>query len=493
MSAQNDSSQGHSQHPYEDVRVERIETMRAEGFDPYESGFKRTHTSEEIHQKYTHLELDEVTTDVVNVGGRVLSIRNKGLFMTLVDGAGSIQVSFHPTWTPEQVIALREHVRRGDYIGVQGIVRRTKRGEITVNGTSIHMLCSAMTALPETYSGFEDPDVRYRARHLDWIVNDDSVARMRLRSKIIAETRSFMWSNAFLEVETPILQPIYGGAAADPFTTHHNALHADMFLRIAPELYLKRMLVGGVSERLFEIGRVFRNEGLSTRHNPEFTMMEAYAAYWDLQDVMKLVENLFQTLATNLHGSMKFDYEGKELDFSTFTTLSMPEAVKKYTGVDFLPMDETEARAAAKKLKLPETEKASWGGCLQAAFEELVEKELFQPTFITHFPIEISPFARSMPQDARLVDRFELFVNGWELANAYNELNEPIEQRSRMMDQLRLGETREIDEAFLSAMDIGMPPAGGLGIGMDRLIMVLTGATTIRDVLAFPALRHSNK
>src|SRR5690606_9588761 len=339
-------------------------------------------------------------------------------------------------------------------------------------------------------------ELRYRRRYLDIMVNEDSKLRFKQRSLIISSLRRFLENEGFMEVETPMLHPIYGGAAAEPFKTHHNTLKLDMYLRIAPELYLKRILVSGLTDKVFEVNRNFRNEGVSTRHNPEFTMMECYWAYADYEDVMGLVERLFERLAIAIHGSSGFSYGDKEISFKgPFRRLPIPEAGKEATGIDFLTLKtDEEARFAARDSGFEIESDWTWGECLAFIFEEKVEPTLIQPTHVTHFPKDISPFAKEVPGEPRLVERFETYCNTWELGNAFSELNDPEEQRARMVEQLEQAHARgekdkQLDDEFLDAIDQGMPPAGGLGIGVDRLIMLLTNAPSTRDVILFPARR----
>jgi lysyl-tRNA synthetase class 2 len=356
------------------------------------------------------------------------------------------------------------------------------------------MLTKSLLPMPEKWHGLSDVELRYRKRHLDILSNADSKVRFQQRSKIVSGIRRFMEDDGFMEIETPMLHSVYGGATAEPFKTHHNTLKLDMFLRIAPELYLKRALVSGLTDKVFEVNRNFRNEGVSTRHNPEFTMLECYWAYADYEDIMDLVERLFETLALTIHGKTDFMYGDTEFSFKgPFKRVPMPDAVKDATGIDFRAIDTDEAaRAAAKAAGFEIEDDWTWGECLAFIFEEKVEPTLIQPAHVTHFPKDISPFAKEVPGEPRLVERFETYCNTWELGNAFSELNDPEEQRKRMVEQLEQaharGETdKRLDDEFLDAIDQGMPPAGGLGIGVDRLVMLLTDAPSIRDVILFPA------
>ncbi len=480
-----------------EVRRQKLALLREQVGDVYPAHFHRTITNAALSEKHAGLEPDTESGDTVTVAGRVYSSRNSGMFIDLHDASGKIQIFSHKDTTPEAARALLPMIDIGDIIGVTGPVRRTKRGELTINAQEITMLTKTLLPMPEKYHGLADIELRYRKRHLDILTNEDSKLRFQSRSKIVSGIRRFMENDGFMEIETPMLHSVYGGATAEPFKTHHNTLKLDMYLRIAPELFLKRTLVSGLSDKVFEVNRNFRNEGVSTRHNPEFTMMECYWAYADYEDMMDLVERMFAELAVRVHGSTEFAYGDKELSFKgPFRRVPMPEAVKEQTGIDFLAISsDEEARAAAKAAGFEVEKDATWGECLAFIFEETVEASLIQPAHVTHFPKDISPFAKEVPGEPRLVERFETYCNGWEIGNAFSELNDPVEQRARMVDQLQQAHQRgekakQLDEEFLDAMDQGMPPAGGLGIGVDRLIMLLTNAPSIRDVILFPARRH---
>ncbi|MCF1470386.1 MULTISPECIES: lysine--tRNA ligase [Rhizobium/Agrobacterium group] len=479
-----------------EVRRQKLALLRQQIGDVYPAHFHRTATTAELAEKYAELEPDTESGDTVTVAGRIYSSRNSGMFMDLRDASGKIQIFSHKDMTPEEARAMLPMIDLGDIVGVTGQVRRTKRGELTINAETITMLTKTLLPMPEKYHGVTDIEVRYRKRHLDILTNDESKLRFQQRSKIVSGIRRFMESDGFMEVETPMLQSIYGGASADPFKTHHNTLKQDMYLRIAPELFLKRTLVSGLADKIFEINRNFRNEGVSTRHNPEFTMMECYWAYADYEDVMDLVERLFADLAMRIHGSTEFAFGDKEISFKgPFKRVPMPDAVKEVTGIDFLAIKtDEEARAAAKAAGFAVEKDWTWGECLSFIFEEKVEGTLIQPSHVTHFPKDISPFAKEVPGEPRLVERFETYCNAWEIGNAFSELNDPEEQRKRMVEQLEQAHARgekdkQLDDEFLDAIDQGMPPAGGLGIGVDRLIMLLTNAPSIRDIILFPARR----
>lgn len=477
-----------------EVRAQKLAKLRETIGDVYPAHFHRTMTNAELAAKYEALEPDTETQDVVTVAGRVYSSRNSGMFMDIHDASGKIQIFSHKDVTPEEARNMLPLIDLGDIIGVTGTVRRTKRGELSINAREITMLTKSLLPMPEKWNGIADVEIRYRKRHLDILSNEESKLRFQQRSKIVSGIRHFMESENFLEVETPMLQTVYGGATADPFKTFHNTLKMDMYLRIAPELFLKRTLVSGLSDKVFEINRNFRNEGVSTRHNPEFTMMECYWAYADYEDVMGLVERLFETLAVSLHGTPDVTFGDKQISFKgPFKRVPMPDAVKEATGIDFLAIKtDEEARAAAKAAGFEVEKDWTWGECLAFIFEEKVEGTLIQPSHVTHFPKDISPFAKEVPGEPRLVERFETYCNAWEVGNAFSELNDPEEQRKRMVEQLEQAHARgekdkQLDDEFLDAIDQGMPPAGGLGIGVDRLVMLLTNAPSIRDVILFPA------
>lgn len=479
------------------ARTQKLNKLRETGIDPYPATFRVTHKAGHLQRQYETLKPDERTEDKVVVAGRVLSQRNSGMFRDIRDGTGKIQIFTHKEFADEDSILLKSFIDIGDFIGVEGTVRRTQSGELTVNAEKITILTKSLLPLPEKYHGITDAEARQRNRSLDLIGNDDSREVFKKRSQVISAIRTLMSEDGFTEIETPVLHAIYGGASADPFTTHYNAVHRDMYLRIALELHLKRTLVGGLSDKIFEIGRVFRNEGVSTRHNPEFTMLEAYSAYSDYNDMMALVEMLFKGVSEALHGSASVKYGIEIIDFNgPFKRLPMPEAVKDKTGIDFLSIrnDKDARNVLINQLNVNVEDDATWGECLEEAFANFVEPTLIQPTHVTGFPKDISPLAKTDKEDPRLVERFETFVNGWELANAFSELNDPIEQRARMEEQMHQaharGEiSREVDEEFLAAIEQGMPPTGGLGIGVDRLVMLMTDCQTIRDVILYPALR----
>ncbi|MDO9415285.1 lysine--tRNA ligase [Pararhizobium sp.] len=479
-----------------EVRRQKLDLLRETVGDVYPAHFHRTLTNAELAEKYTGLEPDTESGDTVTVAGRVYSSRNSGMFMDIHDASGKVQIFSHKDTAPDAARALLPMIDIGDIIGVTGPVRRTKRGELTINAQEITMLTKTLLPMPEKYHGLSDIETRYRKRYLDILSNDESKLRFQQRSKIVSGIRRFMENDGFMEVETPMLHPVYGGATAEPFKTHHNTLKLDMYLRIAPELYLKRVLVSGLTDKVFEVNRNFRNEGVSTRHNPEFTMMECYWAYADYEDIMDLVERMFAELAMSIHGTTEFAFGDKQMSFAgPFKRVPMPGSVKEATGIDFLALTtDAEARDAARAKGFAVEKDMTWGECLAFVFETVVEPTLIQPSHVTHFPKDISPFAKEVPGEPRLVERFETYCNAWELGNAFSELNDPVEQRARMVDQYNQAQARgekerTLDEDFLEAMDQGMPPAGGLGIGVDRLIMLLTNSPSIRDIILFPARR----
>jgi lysyl-tRNA synthetase class 2 len=476
-------------------RLNKLAKLSAHGINAYPSKFEVSHKNEELHEKYKDLENEVVTEDSVKVAGRIMSIRNSGMFIDLHDVTNKIQVFTHLEGLNEDVYKVLENLDIGDHIGVEGIIRRTKRGELTVNTTSIWILTKTLLPLPEKYHGLQDIETRYRQRYLDLIMNPESRNRLRDRSKIVSALRQYLTGLGFLEVETPMLHAIPGGAAAKPFITHHNTLDMDMYLRIAPELYLKRLVVGGLWDKVFEINRSFRNEGISTRHNPEFTMMELYQAYADYNDMMTLTENIVTHLAQTVLGTTSITYQEKEINLAgPWIRKTMTELVLEKTGIDFLLLNVDQAREKVKSIGLPLDKNASWGKCVETVFGERVEKFLIQPTHVTDLPLDISPLAKVHPKDPRLTERFESYINTWEIGNAFSELTDPIDQKQRFESQVSArddgdDEAHLMDQDFICALEYGLPPTGGLGIGIDRLMMILTNAASIRDVIAFPTLK----
>ena len=475
------------------ARRDKLAELQASGKDPFQvTKYDQTHHSTEIRENYEELE-----GKVVSVAGRMMfkRVMGKASFCNLQDLKGRIQVYVARDSIGEEAYKDFKKLDIGDIIGVKGTVFTTKTGEISIHATEVTLLSKSLQVLPEKFHGLTDTDVRYRQRYVDLIMNEDVKETFIKRSKIISAIRRYLDGQGFMEVETPILVANAGGAAARPFETHFNALDEDVKLRISLELYLKRLIVGGL-ERVYEIGRVFRNEGVDTRHNPEFTLMELYQAYTDYHGMMDLTENLYRFVAQEVLGTTKIVYNGIEMDLGKpFERITMVDAVKKYSGVDFNQIHTVkEARAAAKEHHVEYEERHKRGDILNLFFEEFVEEHLIQPTFVMDHPIEVSPLTKKKPDNPEHVERFEFFMNGWEMANAYSELNDPIDQRERFAAQEELfaqgdEEANHTDEDFLNALMVGMPPTGGIGFGIDRMVMLLTNSSAIRDVLLFPTMK----
>ncbi|WP_338471300.1 lysine--tRNA ligase [Niallia sp. XMNu-256] len=482
------------------VRREKLNDLRERGLDPFGKRFERSHLATEIVEKYGEVEKEELDNQNVEVtiAGRVMTKRGKGKagFAHIQDLSGQIQIYVRQDAVGSEQYEIFNLVDLGDIVGITGQVFKTKVGELSVKATSFTILTKSLRPLPEKFHGLKDVEQRYRQRYLDLIMSQDSKQTFITRSQIIRSMRNYLDSNGYLEVETPMMHSIAGGAAARPFITHHNALDMELYMRIAIELHLKRLIVGGI-EKVYEIGRVFRNEGVSTRHNPEFTMIELYEAYADYQDIMSLTENLIAHVAQEVLGTTTVQYGEYEVDLKPqWKRLHMVDAIKEYTGVDFWGVTTTEeARKLANENGIEIKDAMEYGHIVNEFFEQRVEEKLIQPTFIFGHPVEISPLAKKNPEDPRFTDRFELFIVAREHANAFTELNDPIDQRERFEAQLKereLGndEAHEMDEDFVEALEYGMPPTGGLGIGIDRLVMLLTNSPSIRDVLLFPLMRH---
>ena len=479
------------------VRREKLADLQANGKDPFQiTKYDVTHHSQEIKDHFEELEGKSVT-----VAGRMMSKRvmGKASFCNVQDLQGGIQSYVARDSIGEEEYKAFKKMDIGDIVGITGEVFKTKTGEISIHASNVTLLSKSLQILPEKFHGLTNTDLRYRQRYVDLIMNPDVKDTFIKRSKIISAIRKYLDGQGFMEVETPMLVANAGGAAARPFETHFNALDEDLKLRISLELYLKRLIVGGM-ERVYEIGRVFRNEGLDTRHNPEFTLMELYQAYTDYHGMMDLTENLYRHVAQEVLGTTTIVYNGIEMDLGKpFERITMVDAVKKYSGVDFNEIHTLEeARAAAKEHHVEYEERHKKGDILNLFFEEFVEDHLIQPTFVMDHPIEISPLTKKKPENPEYVERFEFFMNGWEMANAYSELNDPIDQRERFKaqeEQLAQGdeEANTTDEDFLNALMIGMPPTGGIGFGIDRMCMLLTDSAAIRDVLLFPTMRTGNK
>ncbi|HID40330.1 MAG TPA: lysine--tRNA ligase [Calditrichaeota bacterium] len=489
-----------------EIRREKLKKIREMGINPYPYMYDQTHLSKDIITNFTSLEGQNVS-----VAGRIMSVRlmGKAAFCHIQDSKGRIQVYLRRNEIGEEAFELFKSLDIGDIVGIRGEVFKTRTGEVSVFAKDFELLAKSLRPLPIVkekeedgqkiiYDQFADKEQRYRQRYVDLIVNPEVKDVFITRSKIISAMRRFLDENDFLEVETPILQPIYGGATARPFITHHNALDMTLYLRIADELYLKRLIVGGI-DRVYEFGKDFRNEGMDRFHNPEFTMLELYVAYKDYKWMMEFVENLFNHIAQNVLGTVKLPFNGEEIDLSPpWRRLTMMDAIKEYTGEDINSMDEEALRKTAKNLNIEISPEMGPGKIIDEIFGELVEPKLIQPTFIIDYPVEMSPLAKMHREKAGLVERFEPIIGGKEMANAFSELNDPIDQRQRFMEQMKLKdrgdqEAQMLDEDFLRALEVGMPPTAGLGIGIDRLVMLFTGQKSIRDVVFFPQMRPEQK
>lgn len=533
--ANQNNTQGQDVNQLLKVRREKLAALQEAGKDPFQiTKYDVTHHTSDVREIYTAHEEellgDRKTPDVegldeeqakeilkqdyeerrsimdaspitVSIAGRMMfkRVMGKASFANIQDLKGNIQIYVARDAIGEELYATFKKSDIGDIWGIKGYAFRTRTGEVSIHAQEMVLLTKSLQILPEKYHGLTDTDMRYRQRYVDLIMNQESKEVFIKRSQIIKEIRNFLAERDFMEVETPMLVSNAGGAAARPFDTHYNALDEDVKLRISLELYLKRLIVGGL-ERVYEIGRVFRNEGVDTRHNPEFTLMELYQAYTDYEGMMELTESMFRYLAEKVCGSTKIMYNGIELDFGKpFERITMNDCIKKYTGIDFDTVpDEAAAKALAKEHHIEYEERHTKGDIINLFFEEYCEKELIQPTFVMDHPIEISPLTKKKPEDPTKVERFELFINTWEMCNAYSELNDPIDQRERFAAQdeaFAAGdeEANHTDEDFLNALEIGMPPTGGIGYGIDRLVMLLTDSAAIRDVLLFPTMKSLDK
>lgn len=474
------------------VRIEKMRALQEKGTNPFGTRFERNAYSSDILNNFAELEGKDVI-----IAGRILSKRDMGkaAFAHIQDFFGRIQVYIRLNDAGPEAFDMFTRLDIGDFVGIKGYVFRTQKGEVTVGVKELTLLTKSLRPLPEKWHGLKDVELRYRQRYLDLVVNPDVKNTFILRSRIIQAMRRYLDEKGFLEVETPTMHAIAGGASARPFITHHNALDIDLFMRIALELHLKRLIIGGI-EKVYEIGRVFRNEGISTKHNPEFTMIELYEAYADYNDMMDLTESMISDIAQQVLGTQKMTYQGQEIDLTPpWTRITMADAVKKYTGLDFARIkSHEEARIAAKELGVNVAADATMGSVLNEIFENKVEEQLIQPTFIMDYPIEISPLAKRKEDAPDFTYRFELFIVAREHANAFSELNDPLDQRERFMRQMEQRakgdeEAQMLDEDYVRALEVGMPPTGGLGIGIDRLVMLLTDSPSIRDVILFPTLR----
>ena len=477
------------------IRRDKLSELQANGKDPFViTKFDAVHHSEQIKADFENFEEKSVS-----VAGRLMSKRGMGkvVFADLQDGEGRIQLFVKIDEVGEEVLAAFKKYDIGDIVGVTGTVFRTRMGEISIRAKSIVLLSKSLRPLPEKFHGLKDQDLRYRQRYVDLMINPEVKRNFAIRSKFIQYVRKYLDNMNYIEVETPVLNTIAGGAAARPFITHHNTLDIDMYMRIATELPLKRLIIGGM-ERVYEIGRIFRNEGMDPKHNPEFTTVELYQSFADFHDMMDIAEGILAGAAKDILGTYEVEWMGEKLDLTPgWRRLTMVEAVKEYVGIDFGAItDDAEAVAAAEAVgvELADAAEKTWGNALYACFDQRVEEHLIQPTFITMYPVEVSPLTKRSPEDPRLTERFELFVCHSELANAYSELNDPIDQRQRFQKQVEQrergdDETEMMDEDFLTAMEYGMPPTGGMGMGIDRCVMMLTGTDTIRDVILFPTMK----
>lgn len=476
------------------VRLDKFNELKRVGRNPFEiSKFNVTSNSEEIKDKFTEME-----GKTVSIAGRIMSKRGQGKvgFYDIQDTFGRIQIFAKQDTLGEVEYNYLKSNDIGDIIGVQGEVFRTQMGEISVRAESVVLLTKSLQTLPEKYHGLKDTEIRYRQRYVDLIVNPETKEVFKKRNIIIKGIREYLDNNGYMEVDTPILSVIAGGANARPFITHHNTLDIDMYMRIANELYLKRLIVGGLADGVYEMGKMFRNEGMDTTHNPEYTAIEIYRAYADYNDMMELTENIIAYVCEKVNGTTKINYNGTDLDFTPpWRRVRMQDMVKEYTGIDFdLINTDEEAIEVAKKKHIEITPLMTRGHVINALFEEYCEEHLVQPTFVTHHPVEISPLAKRNVADPRLTDRFEAFANTKEIANAFSELNDPIDQRERFEDQLKQKEAGDdeahmMDNDFINAIEVGLPPTGGLGIGVDRVIMFLTNQVSIRDIILFPTMK----
>ena len=495
--AENNNTQAVDVNEQVKIRMDKLKGLQEEGRDPFQiTKYDVTNHTQDIKDDFENFEGKEVS-----IAGRLMAKRvmGKASFCNVADLKGNIQLYVARDSVGEEPYARFKKFDIGDIVGVKGEVFRTQKGEMSIHVSEITLLCKSLQVLPEKYHGLKDTDQRYRQRYVDLIVNPEVKETFVKRSQIIKEIRNFLDGRGFMEVETPMLVANAGGAAARPFMTHYNALDEDINLRISLELYLKRLIVGGM-ERVYEIGRVFRNEGVDTKHNPEFTLMELYQAYTDYYGMMELAESMYRTVCQKVNGTMVVEWDGVEIDLSKpFERITMLDAVKKYSGVDFTEIKtDEEAKAVAKEHHVEYEERHTKGDILNLFFDEFVEDKLIQPTFVMDHPVEISPLTKKKPEDPDYTERFELYILGREMCNAYSELNDPIDQRARFEAQEALKaagdeEANSIDEDFLNALAYGMPPTGGIGFGIDRMVMLLTGSSAIRDVLLFPTMKSLDK
>jgi lysyl-tRNA synthetase class 2 len=490
-----------SSNTFRDRRIEKMEAFRRDGGDPYPARVQRSDSNRDLQQEFATLAPDTVADKRAQVAGRIQSIRNDGMFIDIFDGTDRLQLFSDLKTASPELKAVLKALDLGDFVGASGQVRRTRRGELTLNVEAMTLLTKTLLPPPEKYHGMTDTELRYRKRYVDFIASAESRQVLLTRYKLISAVRSFLTAEGFLEVETPILQPLYGGATAEPFRTHHNTLDMDLYLRIAPELYLKRLLVGGVSDKIFELNRNFRNEGLSTRHNPEFTMLEVYQAYADAGVMMDLLERMMAFAVTTATGSARVKLGDVEIAIKPpFPRLSMIDEASRALGADFRKENDLGklrslvADKLASKLAHKIDDQATWGDLVALVFETLCEAKLVEPTHVIDFPADISPLAKRSAGDPRIAERFETYCFGMEIANAFSEMNDPLAQRRILEQQVEAAHRakefdKKVDEDFLEALEYGMPPSGGLGVGIDRLAMIAAGVSSIREVIAFPTVR----
>ena len=479
-------------------RIEKLKNLISMDIDPYPSNYKRTHTSKEAIDYFEKNESKDLEVEEISIAGRIMSIRDMGkaIFIDLLDGDGRIQVLCRANTLEEQFKNI-PNLDLGDWLGVKGKLFRTRTGQITVLANNYDILCKSIRPLPEKWHGLTDIELRFRQRYLDLISNEQSKNTALNRSKIIKAIRNFMDNKGFIEVETPVLVPVAAGASAHPFITHHNQLNQQLYLRVATELYLKRLIVGGL-EKVYEIGRVFRNEGVDFYHNPEFTMLESYQAFADYNDMMIMVEEMISSVADEIYGTKVLEFNGTKIDFTPpWPRLDLRETIKEYSGIDYIEnLDIDSLSKEMKRLGIDVDKQVSWGGMMDKLISSKVEPNLIQPCFLVDYPISMSPLAKKKRSDPRVVERFEGFVAGMEICNSFTELNDPIDQRERfeqqedLRDKFEKEEMDRLDEDFLVAIEHGMPPTGGIGIGLDRITMLLCNQKTIREVILFPHLRN---
>lgn len=483
---------------HRDSRLAKLRALQEKGYNPYPYRFEPNAFAADLQEKYKDLEAGTDTEDRVTIAGRAMAVRNSGMFIDVKDNSGKIQAFCHKNHLSEEDLEHLKCLDVGDMVGISGYIRRTPRGELSIAAEKFDIISKALQPLPEKFHGLTDVEARYRQRYVDFIMNDDSREVFEKRCRITSAIRRWFEEHRFLEVETPILHTIMGGASAKPFITHHNTLDMDLYLRVAPELFLKRLVVGGF-DRVFEIGRNFRNEGIDKNHNPEFTALEAYQAYADYNDMADLFADMIPYVAEKVLGTKVIQFGEQEIDLSKgFARKSIVDLIKEHTGIDLLSAQTLdEAKAMAKSVGVDADECSSWGKVVQEVFDEKVEANLIQPTLVMDMPRDISPLAKTHRSNPRLVEHFDAYIGGMEIGCAYSELSNPLEQKERFDAQVAEREAGDdeaqmLDEDFVNALENGLPPTGGMGMGIDRLAILLTGAATIRDVIAFPTLRKKD-